>query len=222
MLEYDVPATCHDLRHCLPVFHSFRFPCADEFPLFLCPCCPACLPVLADGLVLRVEHIPAVAQPQLVDGLRDELLDVEAVVDQPCLRERGAHGEHHGRGQVGGHVGYLQALPQRDLPEHRGDRVGGHAARHRHQRPGAAMGGLVRQHGVDLAVAQACLVETQRGAYVAGEQDVALGVAELFPRAVVADDLLVLLAQCLAVQAVAGGKRGYAHGGGLNLPLLKK
>ncbi len=43
------------------------------------------------------------------------------------------------------------------------------------------MGGLVRQHGVDLAVAQACLVKAQRGAYVIGVQDVALGMAELFP-----------------------------------------
>ena len=84
------------------------------------------------------------------------------------------------------------------------------------------MGGLVRQYGVDLAVAQACLVKAQRGTYVVGVQDVALGMAELFPRAVVADDFLVLLAERLAVQPVAGGKRGYAYGGGLNLPLLKK
>ena len=43
------------------------------------------------------------------------------------------------------------------------------------------MGGLVRQYGVYLAVAQACLVKAQRGTYVVGEQDVALGMAELFP-----------------------------------------
>ena len=181
VLENDVPAPCHDLRHGLPVLHPLRLPCADEFPLLLCPCCPACLPVFADGPVLCVEHLPSVAEPHLVYGFRDELLDVETVVDEPCPRERGAHGEHHGRGQVSGHVGHLQALPQRDLPEHRGDRVGGHTAHHRHQCPGAAMGGLVRQYGVDLAVAQACLVKAQRGTYVVGEQDVALGMAELFP-----------------------------------------
>ena len=84
------------------------------------------------------------------------------------------------------------------------------------------MGGLVRQHGVDLAVAQACLVKAQRGAYVVGEQDIALGVAELFPGAVVTDDFLVLLAEGLPVQTITGGKRGDAYGGGLNLPLLKK
>ena len=181
VLEYDVPAACHDLRHGLPVLHPLRLPCADEFPLLPCPCRPACLPVLTDGLVLRLEHLPSVAEPHLVYGLRYELLDVEAVVDEPCPRERGAHGEHHGRGQVGGHVGHLQALPQRDFTEHRGDRVGGHAAHHRHQRPATAMGGLVRQHGVDLTVAQAGLVKAQRGTYVVGEQDVALGMTELFP-----------------------------------------
>ena len=222
VFEYDVPAACHDLRHGLPVLHPLRLPCADEFPLLLCPCRPACLPVLADGLVLSVEHLPPVAEPHLVDCLRDELLDVEAVVDEPCLRKRGAHGEHHGRGQVGGHVGHLKALPKRDLPEHRGDRVGGHAADHRHQCAGAAVGGLVRQYGVDLAVTQACLVKAQRGTYVVGEQDVALGVAELLPRTVVTDDLLVLLAKSLAVQPITGGKCGDAYGGGLNLPLLKK
>ena len=39
---------------------------------------------------------------------------------------------------------------------------------------------------------------------------------------VVADLLLVLFAECLTVQTVAGSKRGDAYGGGLNLPLLKK
>ena len=181
VLEYDVSAACHDLRHGLPVLHPLGLPCADEFPFLLCPRRPACLPVLADGLVLRVEHLPSVAEPHLVNGLGDELLDMEPVVDQPRLWERVPHGEHHGRGEVGGHVCHFQALPQRDLPQHRGDRVGGHAAHHRHQCPGAAMGVLVRQHGVDLAVAQACLVEAQRGAYVVWEQDVTLGVGELFP-----------------------------------------
>ena len=84
------------------------------------------------------------------------------------------------------------------------------------------MGGLVRQYGVDLAVAQASLVKAQRRTYVVGEQDIALGMAELFPRAVVTDDFLVLLAERLTVQPVTGGKSGDAYGSGLNLPLLKK
>ena len=43
------------------------------------------------------------------------------------------------------------------------------------------MGGLVRQYGVDLAVAQACLVKAQRGTNVVRVQDIALDMAELFP-----------------------------------------
>jgi hypothetical protein len=45
---------------------------------------------------------------------------------------------------------------------------------------------------------------------------------QLLPPAVVADLLLVLLTERLAVQAITCGKRGDAYGSGLNLPLLKK
>ena len=44
-------------------------------------------------------------------------------------------------------------------------------------------------------------------AEVVGEQHVLLGMRQLLPVAVVADLLLVLLAQRLAFQAVTGGKR---------------
>ena len=45
---------------------------------------------------------------------------------------------------------------------------------------------------------------------------------QLSPGTVVADNLLVLLAERLALETVAGGKRGDAYGSGLNLLLLKK
>lgn len=88
--------------------------------------------------------------------------------------------------------------------------------------PFAAVRGLVGQHGIHLAVGQACLVEAHVPAYVFREQHVILGVVELVPAAVTAYLLLVLLAQGLAVEPVAFGKRGDVDRGGLNLPLLKK
>ena len=45
---------------------------------------------------------------------------------------------------------------------------------------------------------------------------------KLIPYPVIADYFLVLLAQCLSVQPVAGSKSGYADGSAFNLPLLKK
>ncbi len=59
-------------------------------------------------------------------------------------------------------------------------------------------------------------------AEVVGEQHVLLGMLQLLPVAVVADLLLVLLAERLALQTFAGCKRGDTHGRRLNLPLKKK
>ena len=47
-------------------------------------------------------------------------------------------------------------------------------------------------------------------------------MVRLIPYPAIADYFLVLLAQCLSVQPVAGGKCGDADGGAFNLPLLKK
>ena len=57
---------------------------------------------------------------------------------------------------------------------------------------------------------------------VVREKHVFPGMIQLLPVTVVADLLLVLLAQRLSVQTVAGCKRGDADGRGLNLLLLKK
>ena len=69
------------------------------------------------------------------------------------------------------------------------------------------MSRLVRQNGIHLAVRKAGLVKAHVLAEVVGEQHVLLGMLQLLPVAVVADLLLVLLAQRLAFQAVTGGKR---------------
>ena len=84
------------------------------------------------------------------------------------------------------------------------------------------MCGLVGQNGIDLAVGQAGLVKAHVITEVVGKKHVLLSMLQLFPLAVVAYLLLVLLTECLTVQTVAGSKRGDAYGSGLNLPLLKK
>ena len=84
------------------------------------------------------------------------------------------------------------------------------------------MRGLVGQDGIDLPVGQAGLVKAHVITEVVGEKHVLPGMPQLFPLAVVAYLLLVLLTERLPVQAVAGCKRGDADGSGLNLPLLKK
>ena len=93
---------------------------------------------------------------------------------------------------------------------------------HRSQGPLAAVSRLVGQDGIDLTVRQAGLVKAHVITEVVGEKHVLLSMLQLLPVAVVTDFLLVLLAECLTVQTVAGSKRGDAYGRGLNLPLLKK
>ena len=66
------------------------------------------------------------------------------------------------------------------------------------------------------------LIKAHVIAEVVWEKHVILGMLQLFPVAVVADLFLVLLAKRLAVETVAGCKRGDAYRRGLNLPLLKK
>ena len=81
---------------------------------------------------------------------------------------------------------------------------GFHSAYHCRQGALAAVRRLVGQDGIDLAVGQAGLVKAHVVAEVVGEKHVLLGMLQLFPVAIVAYLLLVLLAERLPVQAVAG------------------
>lgn len=84
------------------------------------------------------------------------------------------------------------------------------------------MGGLVSQYSVDIAIAKACLVKTHVPTDVVGEEDILFGMLQLVPTAVVAQLLLILLAQGLSVHPVALSQRLDTYGGVVNLPLLKK
>ena len=84
------------------------------------------------------------------------------------------------------------------------------------------MGRFVGQYGVDIAIAKTGLVKAHVGAEIFRIQYVLVCMVKLIPRPVVADYVLVLLAQGLPVEAVACGKSGYAYRGTFNLPLLKK
>lgn len=85
-----------------------------------------------------------------------------------------------------------------------------------------APGLLVGKHRIDVAVAQAGLVQAQVRSDVFREKYIFLSVTQLRPLPVIAYGLLVLFAQSLPVQAIAPGQCGDAYWGGLNLPLLKK
>ena len=220
--EKQVFAARHDLRPGLAVLHPFRLPFPDKVLLPPRARGPAPGPEFLDGLVLLGEHLPAEVYPHVVDGLGHEPLHVETVVYQPGAREHGPGGEHHGRRQVGGHGLHPAAYFQRDEPEYGGHRVGGHPAHHRGQRPFPAASGLVGQDRIDLAAGQAGLVEAHVPADVVREEHVFRRMPQLLPAAVTADFFLVLLAQRLPVEAVAGGERGDAHRRGFNLLLLKK
>ena len=84
------------------------------------------------------------------------------------------------------------------------------------------MRGFVGQYGVDIAIAQAGLVKAHVLSEIFRIQYVFIGMIKLVPYPVIADYFLVLPAQCLSVQPVAGCKGGDADRGALNLPLLKK
>ena len=81
---------------------------------------------------------------------------------------------------------------------------------------------LVGQDSINIAVAQACLVEAHIRSEILGIQHVFFGMLQLNPIAVAAYLLFVLLSQRLAFESVARRKCGYADWGALNLLLLKK
>ena len=84
------------------------------------------------------------------------------------------------------------------------------------------MGGRVRQESVNLTVGKTGLVKTHVLTEIVWKQHELLCMVQLFPVAIVTDFLLVLFAQRLTVETVAGRKRRDAYGSRLNLPLLKK
>lgn len=215
-------AACHDLRFCLTVGHTLRFPFSYKVFLNSGMGRLAFCPVLFDGLVLLRKNLPTEGYPHLVDGLAHELLHMETVIYKLGLREHGPYRQHHGRGQIRRHRPYAAAQLAWNLLQYCRHRVRNHATHHRCQGSTAAVGCLVRQDGVNLTVGKAGLVKAHVIAEIVWKQHVLLCVIQLFPLAVVTDLLLVLLAQRLTIETVAGSKCRDAYGGGLNLPLLKK
>ena len=81
---------------------------------------------------------------------------------------------------------------------------------------------LVGQECINLAAAQAGLVNAQTRAYVFGIDQVLRGMAQLLPFPEVAEMFLVLGAEKLSVHPIMVGDAPYALGRALNPPLLKK
>ena len=85
-----------------------------------------------------------------------------------------------------------------------------------------AMPLLVGQESIDLAAAQAGLVNAQMRAHVFGIDKVLRGMAQLFPLPEIAEMFLVLGAEKLAVHPIMVGYAPYALRSVLNPLLLKK
>ena len=178
--------------------------------------------MIPDCLVLGIEDFPTVSYPQLVNGFGNELLNMEPVIDKRCAGKHVSDNKHHGRRKICCDGFYLQTLSQRDFSQYCRHGVACYAANHRRKSPFAAMRGFVGQYGVDIAIAQTGLVKTHVLPEIFRIQNVLIGMIKLIPYPVIADYLLVLPAQCLPVQSVAGCESGDADRGALNLPLLKK
>lgn len=178
--------------------------------------------MLPDRLVLGIEDFPTVSYPQLVNGFGNELLNMEPVIDKRCAEKHVSDSKHHGRRKICRDGFYLKTMFQRDFSQYCRHNVACHAANHRRKSPFAAMRGFVGQYGVDIAIAQTGLVKAHVLPEIFRIQYVFIGMIKLIPYPVIADFLLVLPAQCLSVQPVAGCKSGDADRGTLNLPLLKK
>ncbi len=84
------------------------------------------------------------------------------------------------------------------------------------------MSRLVGKECIDFAAAQAGLVNAQIRTNVFREQQVVTGMSQLVPCAEIAEMLLVLGREVLAVHSVVAGNPLYALCRGLNPPLLKK
>ena len=84
------------------------------------------------------------------------------------------------------------------------------------------MAGLVRKKRVDLAAAQAGLVDAQMSAYVLWIQQVLGSVVQLLPLAVIAESFLVLGGKLFPVHSIMVGYTRYAFRRCFNPPLLKK
>ena len=217
-----MPAPGHYLWHRLSVLHPLRLPFADNELLFSCPGSFSPGPMFLYQPVLLVEHLPAVAYPDLVYGLGHKLLDMEAVIDKPGCRETSSYGQHHGCRQVGGHGLYLAASLDADTLQHLAHRIRGNTSYHCHKTAFPAVGCLVSENRIDLSVAQACLVKAKVFTYVLWKDNVFIGMSLLVPSAVIAYLLLVLLAKRMSVEPEPLPKALYAYRTALNLPLLKK
>ena len=91
-----------------------------------------------------------------------------------------------------------------------------------HQSSRSAVPFLVGQESVDLAAAQAGLVNAQMGTYVFRINQILRGMAQLIPLAEVAEMLLVLGIEEFAVHPIMVGYAPYALSRALNPLLLKK
>ena len=217
-----MPAPGHYLRHGLSVFHPLGLPFTDNELLFPGLGCFSPGPMLFYQTVLLIKDFPAVAYPDLVYGLRHELLDMEAVVDKPGCRETSSYRQHHGCRQVGSHCLYRAASFDANPLQHLAYRICGHTPYHCHKTAFPSVSGLVGKNRIDLPVAQACLVKAEVFPYILRENDIFLGMGLLVPTAVVAYLLLVLLTKRLAVETEPLPEALYAYRTALNLPLLKK
>ena len=147
---------------------------------------------------------------------------METVVGYARLGEDRTCDQHHGGRKVQCYLFHLEAFTKGNLLDYGNHGLSLRAMYDGNQSTRTAASFLVGQECINLADAQAGLVNAQTRAYVFGIDKVLRGMAQLLPFPEVAEMFLVLGAEKLAVHPIMGGYALYALCRTLNPLLLKK
>ena len=180
------------------------------------------LPCVLDGVVLLLEGRAPQLDPDVLHGLGDQLLNMEAIRHELRAGEGLLDGHLHIRRHIQGHLGDGVPRVDRAFREHRGKITGCRALNHRHESALLPVGRLVRQGGPELAVCQGPLVDTQLGAEILGKEHPVLGMLVRLPGREATEVVFVLLLEFLGLQLGAPGNGGERDRLSLGLVLLKK
>ena len=95
MFENNVPTASHNLWQCFTVAHSLGFPFSDKLTFFFRFCIFTFGTVFSDCFILCFKHFPPMTYAQLVNSLRNELLHMEAVINQGGSGKSISSRQHH-------------------------------------------------------------------------------------------------------------------------------
>lgn len=147
---------------------------------------------------------------------------MKTVINQLGRRKGSSDSQHHSRRQIGcnrsDRESFLEGKPAQDTAYP----ICCHSTDHGNQSTLTPFGCLVGQDCIDISVTQTSLIQGKILSKVLRIKDIVMCVLELRPFPIIADILIVLLAERLSFYTVPFCQSAYTDGSRFNLLLLKK